>query len=416
MASIIKWEYKEARPDQVPDLEEDWRTCAFMAGRGWGKTRTAVEAVKKQGLLYPRSRIAVAAATFADARDICFEGESGLLEHIPSDAIRHWNRSIGEMFLHNGSYYRIVAADVKRAGRGPQWHAIWGEELAEWRYPETWHQLMLGLRLGASPRAYATFTPKPVQLVRDVVYANGTKVVRGTTYDNRNNLAANMFAEIMERYEGTTLGQQEIYGELFEEMPGALWSRYMLELNRVQDIPHNLERVVVAVDPQATNTDEGSETGIIVAGKATPLTNSLNGDAKPHAYVLDDRSGHYSPNDWAKRAIDAYHAWGADAILYETNQGGDMVRHTLQQKDPNANLVPIRAKKGKWTRAEPIAALDERGLVHHVGLHAKLEDQMTSFTLDEHPLGDDRVDARVYAIQELLIRGAWKDRAMVGGF
>lgn len=386
-----------------------------MAGRGWGKTRTAAEATKKHALLNPKARVAVAAPTYGDGRDICFEGESGLLSIIPGDAIRHWNRSLGELVLTNGSYFKIVAADVRRTGRGPQWTMLWGEELAEWRYPETWKQLMLGLRLGTTPKAIVTFTPKPVQLVRDVVYSPDTLLIRGSTYDNRANLAENMFREIVERYEGTTLGQQEIYGELFEEMPGALWTRSVLERNRVSEFPE-MERIVVAVDPQATNSDEGSETGIVVAGKGYPTPySSLNGDRKKHAYVLEDRSGFYSPNDWGKQAIDAYHAWDADAIIYETNQGGDMVRHVLHQKDNTANLIPVRAKKGKWTRAEPIAALDERGLVHHVGLLSTMEDQMCSFTLDEAPLGDDRVDSRVYALTNLMITGSWKERAMVGG-
>jgi phage terminase large subunit-like protein len=423
MLSILAWRggdfgtftiKPQSRENQIPP-PGDWRICAFMAGRGWGKTRTAAEDVKAHGLLNPGARVAVAAPTYADARDICFEGESGLLNVLPQDSIKHWNRSIGELYLTNRSYYRIVAADVKRAGRGPQWTRLWGEEIAEWRYPETWHQLMLGLRLGRDPRAIATFTPKPVQLVRDIVYADDTLVVRGTTYDNRANLAENVFREIVSRYEGTSVGQQEIHGELFEEMPGALWRRALLESNRVPFTPANLERVVVAVDPQATTSDEGSETGIVVAGKA-PVARHKEDGPKYAGYVIADLSAYYSPNEWAREAVNAYHTYGASAIVYETNQGGDMVRHTLRQKDPHVNLVAVRAKQGKATRAEPIASLDERGLVHHVGIFPELEDQMCSFTQDEQPLGSDRVDARVYALQNLLISGSWKEKALTGGF
>lgn len=405
--SILLWRKSHARPKQIAPLG-DWRVWFIMSGRGFGKTRSAAEYVKEKGLTHPNSRIAVGAPTFEDARDICFEGESGLLNVLPADSIKSWNRSTGELFLVNRTKYKVVRADVKRTGRGPQWNYLWGDEIAEWRYPDTWNQLMLGLRLGEDPRGVATGTPKPVQLVRDLVKGEDTHVTGGSTYENAANLAAAMFREITQKYEGTAQGQQEIYGKLLSEMPGALWQRTLIEAHRhsVRDAPafEDLEKVVCAIDPQISKSGGDSETGIVLAGSI-----------KDHAWVYSDVSGDYSPNGWAKAAADALEAAEGDFVVAEINQGGDLVKQNMKGVAPSLPVRYVHAKRGKVLRADGVVGAYEQGRVHHVGMLSTLEDQMCSFTRDEQPLGTDRVDALVYALMFLLLKGSDR-KAMVGVF
>lgn len=364
-----------------------------MSGRGFGKTRSGAEDVKAFGLTHPKSRIAVGAPTFADGRDTCVEGESGLLSVLPADSVRNWNRSMGELYLTNGTRYKVISGEKPAKGRGPQWMRMWGDEIAEWRRPETWHQLMLGLRLGDDPRAVATGTPKPVELIRELVADPDTHITTGATYENRRNLAPAFFKLIMRRYEGTTMGRQEILGELLSEMPGALWQRAIIEEHRVSPKDalrlEDMEKIVVGLDPEGTAAGD-SESGIVVAGKV--------GD---HAYVLADLSEHLSPEGWASRAIAGYRSHEADYIVAETNQGGDMVKHTIRTVDRSVPVHTVHAKRGKALRADPVVSLYEQGRVHHVGTLGRLEDQQCSFTRKEQPLGSDRVDALVYALMEL---------------
>ncbi len=412
--SIILWRRRDARPEQLAP-EGDWRICFWMAGRGWGKTRTGAEDVKAHGLLNPKCRIAVGAPTFADGRDVCFEGESGLLSVLPADSILKWNRSIGELYLTNRSVYKIVPGEKPAKGRGPQWNRLWGDEVAEWRRPDTWRQLMLGLRLGEDPRAVATGTPKGVELVRELVSDEDCVVTSGSTYENRANLPNNLFREIMRRYEGTSIGRQEILGELLSELPGSLWKRAIIEEHRIptEDAPalEDFAEIVVAVDPAGSDDEANSETGIVVAGR-------IGEKATGHAYVLADLSGHYTPDGWSKATLDAFDLYEADYTVAERNQGGAMVRSTLRSRDPNLPLKTVHAKRGKTLRADPVVSLDEQGRVHHVGTLARLEDQQCSFARDEQPLGTDRVDARVYAISELLLAGgrSGRGRGLRGGF
>lgn len=416
--SVLLWRKKYARAAQVAPTG-DWRVWAICSGRGFGKTRTAAEFVKERGLNHPKARIAVAAPTFEDdVRDVCFEGESGLLSLLPEDSIRAWNRSGGELLLTNGTRYKGIRADVKRKGRGPQWNYLWGDEVGEWRYPEVWDQLMLGLRLGDDPRAIATFTPKPVQLVREILASEDVHITRGSTYDNRANLADNMFREILQKYEGTGKGRQEIYGELLSELPGAMWKRAIIEEHRVrsEDAPtlDDFAEIIVAVDPAGSDDEANSETGIVVCGRIGERASPMS-----HAYVLADMSGHYTPDGWSKAALDAFDLYEADYVVAEKNQGGAMVKSTLRSRNPNVPLKTVHAKRGKALRADPVVSLDEQGRVHHVGAHPVLEDQMCSFSRDEQPLGSDRVDARVYACSELLLSGGRSSRSrrgLAGGF
>jgi predicted phage terminase large subunit-like protein len=260
--------------------------------------------------------------------------------------------------------------------------------------------LMLGLRLGTDPRVVVTTTPRPTTLIRELIKDPTAVVTRGTTQENGGNLAPGFLGQIIRKYKGTRLGRQELEAELLEEVPGALWYRGMIDATRALNAPA-LIRVVVAIDPAASCTDEADETGIIVAGK----------DADGRGWVLADASGRYQPTEWARTAISAYRAHRADRIVAEVNNGGDMVEATLRMIEPNASFAAVHASRGKVTRAEPIAALYEQGRMRHVGLFPQLEDQMCAFTAEAHAnskrrlLGysPDRVDALVWALTDLLV-------------
>jgi phage terminase large subunit-like protein len=252
--------------------------------------------------------------------------------------------------------------------------------------------LMLGLRLGTDPRCAIATTPRPTVVIRDLVASRTTHVTRGSTYDNRANLAPAFFEQIISRYEGTRLGRQEINAEILEDVPGALWNRQMLDDCRVTQAPQ-LTRIIVAVDPEATATETSAETGIIVAGLGIDK----------HGYILDDRTLKGSPHAWASQAVAAYHSRQCDRIVYEANQGHDMVAHTLHSVDPNVPLTGVNASRAKQARAEPIEAFYEQGRVHHVGAFVELEDQLCNWTPNSGQASPDRLDALVWALTDLML-------------
>ena len=380
-----------ARPNQItPD--GDWLTWVILAGRGWGKTRTGAEDAAWAGMANPGWRIAVVAPTSADARDTCIEGDSGLLNVLPREAVQTWNRSLGELILVNGTRFKTFSADEPERLRGPQHHRAWADELAAWRYPEAWDQLMFGLRLGQHPQAVVTTTPKPTPLVKALVAAKTSHVTRGSTFDNAANLAPSALQMLKDKYEGTRLGRQELEAEILGDLPGALWSQANLDAHRTKEVP-KLGRIVVGVDPAVT--EDGDFHGIVVAGEV---------QGEHRGAVLEDGSRQGSPNDWAKRAISLYRSWEADCIVVEVNQGGDMVANTLRTIDPNVKIKEVRATRGKHVRAEPSASLYEQGRVTHVGVFNELEAQMCMMTSHgyEGEGSPDRVDALVWAMTELF--------------
>ena len=333
--------------------------------------------------------MAIIAPTFADARDTCVEGESGLLS-ICGDEIVKWNRSIGELEFDTGATVKLFSGDKPNRLRGPQHHAIWIDELAAFQYPrEAWDMAMFGLRLGSDPRVAVTTTPRPIPIIKELIKDTATHVTRGSTYENRDNLAPAFFDQIISKYEGTRLGRQELNAELIDDVDGALWSRDMLEACRVTNA-ENLRRIVVGVDPKADAAVD-SETGIIVA--------ALND--KEHVFILDDASINGLPEQWAKQVVSAYGRWGADRIVIERNQGGDMVVSTLRAVNANLPIADVTATQSKRTRAEPVSAMYEQGRVHHVGSFPMLEDQMCSWLPGEK--SPDRLDALVWAVSSLMV-------------
>jgi len=385
-----------ARAKQLQPLEEHY-IWLILAGRGWGKTRTGAQDIALYALRNPNSLCAVVAPTHGDLRRVCFGGNSGLLSIIPeecyiqsSDA-KGYSSSVAEIRLDNGSKIMGYAAIEPDRLRGSQFHRAWADELAAWRYSEAFDQLMFGLRLGDNPQCVVTTTPKPSKIIKDLVAREDVVVTTGNTFENEDNLADTALAMLKERYEGTSLGRQELYAEIIEDFEGALWSNKMIEEGRLnENEERDLRQIIVAIDPAVTANENSDETGIIVAGK----------DYNDRFYVLEDVSGVYTPDQWGRKAIDCYYEWQADRIVAEVNNGGDLVERLLRSIDPHIPYRSVRATRGKLTRAEPISALYEQKRVHHVGYFAELESQMCSYTGETKP-SPDRLDALVWAMTEL---------------
>jgi phage terminase large subunit-like protein len=382
-----------ARPEQLAP-PGDWQGWLIMAGRGFGKTRAGAEWTRESAQHF--RFVNIIGATADDARDIMIEGESGILAICPSSERPVYKKSARSLEWPNGARTLIFTADEPERLRGKMSMRLWMDEVGAWRYQlEAWTQAMLGLRLGPDPRWCATTTPKPTALIRELVADPTVRVTHGTSYDNRDNLAAAFFATIIRRYEGTRTGEQELMGRLLTDVVGALWHYDSFQRRSRSD---DYTRVVVAIDP-ATSANEGSdETGIIVAGKRPDGTYD----------VIADRSCKASPDGWARRAIAAFDEFAADRIVAEVNNGGDMVEDTLRTRRREIPYTKVHASRGKAIRAEPVAALYEQKRVWHVEDRDEvraspfdlLEEQLTSWT-PESGTSPDRLDAAVWALTEL---------------
>lgn len=395
------------RPNQLAP-EGEWDTWLFLAGRGAGKTRAGAEWVRER-VRQGHGRIALIAPTARDARNVMVDGESGLLavcwagdrDHKGRTTGRpHYEPSKAQVTWENGARAFLYSAEEPERLRGPQHDTFWADELAAWKYlRDTWDMAMFGLRLGSDPRKMVTTTPRPLALLREIMADPATMVSRGSTFDNAAHLAPSFLASIRKTYEGTRLGRQELFAEILEEAEGALWSRKMIEAARHKGALPEMSRIVVAVDPAITATEESNETGIIAAG----LGRDGNG------YVIADKSGRYSPGNWAKAAVALYREIGADRIVAEGNQGGEMVRHTIQTEWKAAPVTIVHAHRGKQARAEPVAALYEQGRVKHAGGFADLEDQMVNWEPLSGLPSPDRLDALVWGLTELMLDGSAYD-------
>lgn len=346
-------------------------------------------------------RIALVAETAADARDVMVLGDSGILACHPKDMRPEWSPTNRRLTWPNGVEAWVYNATEPDQLRGPQHHAAWVDELAKFRYmQETWDQLQFGLRLGDHPQALVTTTPRPLPLIKRLTADPDTVVTRGATMDNQANLASNTIKQLYDRYGGTRIGRQELEGEILVDIPGALWSREAIDNSRIQDVPKDLERVYVAVDPAVSNNEGSDEHGIVVVGLAR------DSDGYARGYVLEDGTVRGSPEDWAKRAVSLYRSWSADKIIAEKNQGGLMVESTIKAVDRTVPVKLVHASRGKIVRAEPISALYEQGRVHHVGRFDVLEDQMCMFSADMLRTisngSPDRVDALVWGLTEIF--------------
>ena len=391
-----QWEGWTARPEQCEPVS-DWTYWLILAGRGYGKTRVGAEWVRKRCTSGLFRHVNMIAATADDARDIMIEGESGILAVCPDWERPVYRSSKRRLEWPNGCWSLIFTADEPERLRGKQHESLWADEVAAWRYPESWDQAMFGLRIGPSPRAVVTTTPRPTKLVKDLAAHPAAIVTVGTTYENRANLAAPFYDTIIGKYEGTRLGRQELNAEILDDIPGALWTRGNLDEFRIDKelgAPYRLARIIVGVDPAASSDPEtgSAETGIVVAGHS-PMDD--------REYVIADYTVMDTPEKWAQRAVRAYREFEADMIVAEKNNGGDMVRATIHAVDRNVPVKLVWASRGKRTRAEPISALYEQGRVSHVGSFPQLEDQMCTWVPDTGEPSPDRMDALVWALTEL---------------
>jgi len=379
-----------ARPSQrYPD--GDWRFWLCCCGRGWGKTWVGAQTVR-QWAKDPNAIIALVGRTAADVRDVMVGGNSGILALSPDDERPIYNPSKRCLIWPNGAKAYTYSAEKPDQLRGPQHGRLWADELAAWQYPDAWDQAMFGLRLGDDPRAIITTTPRPTPEVKELADDANTVLSTGSTYENEDNLADAFIDNIVKKYEGTRLGRQELHAEILDDNPNALWTHALIDMHRVQKVP-DFARIVVGIDPAVTSNEDSDETGLVVMGVT----------ASEHLYVLRDASGNMKTTEWAAKAVALYHEFGADAIVPEKNNGGDLVEDAILNIDRNVRVKPVWASRGKYTRAEPIAGLYEQGRVHHVGVYAALEDQMTSFDTVNTKKSPDRMDALVHAATDLAL-------------
>ncbi|MHC1999932.1 DNA-packaging protein [Methylobacterium sp. CM6241] len=391
-----------ARTDQLPPCPSrgDWTTWAVIGGRGSGKTRTGAEWVRALATGDPAfcaravGRIALIGETYADVRDVMIEGPSGLLAL--SGARPHWAPSRRRLEWANGAVAMAFSAEEPDSLRGPQFGAAWSDEIAKWRRPDaTYDMIQFGLRLGERPRNLVTTTPRPIPLIRRILSDPLTVVSRSRTADNAANLAPSFLDAVVGRYAGTRLGRQELDGELIEDRPDALWTREGIEAARRDGMPE-LRRIAVAVDPPASSKAGADACGIVAAG--------LGPDG--HAYVVADATlGRASPQAWAGAALALYHRLEADSLVVEVNQGGEMAIAVIAEVDASVPVIPVRATRGKYLRAEPVSVLYAQGRVHHVGSLPALEDELCDFGPGGLSSGasPDRLDALVWALTHLML-------------
>jgi len=416
-----------ARPEQIPPGEpgaalarKDWDYWIIKAGRGWGKTMTGAQTVRAQVAQGRRRNIALVAPTLGDGRKLMIEGPSGILAITPEVDRPTWIAKDRELHWPNGAVAHLYSSEEPERARGGNHDYLWADELGSWRNAEmTWKLIRLALRItgprGDSPQMVITMTPRPTALIRQLVINPGSIVQGGSTYDNAKNLDRKFFEAIRDEFEGTRLGQQEIRGELLGDTPGAMFKMSTIERSRVVVPPFDLLRVVLAIDPATADEADRkraaeteiftAETGIVYAGVGRCICQNKEAI---HGFVLGDLSGYYQPEEWAKIAVDAYHDQQMDKIIAEVNNGGALVGSTLRAyaRDRPVAYQAVTASRGKAIRAEPIATLYEKGEVHHVGVHARLEDQMTTWNPLLARKSPDRLDADVWALTHLMLSGS----------
>ena len=390
------WRAK-ARPSQLPPPGQ-WKGWIRNCGRGEGKTWSAANFTNELAETGEAGRIALIGATAADVRDTMVEGPSGLLQQAPNWFRPRYEPSKRRLEWPNGATAHAFSAEEADRLRGPQHDFGWCDEFAAWQNArDAWDMFQFGLRLGAHPRWVITTTPRPLKILRALMAQPDVVVTTGSTFDNAANLAPSFLDAIRARCEGTRIGRQELSAELLEDVPGALWTRDMLERCRYNGALSDMKRIVVAIDPSGTKGEEdsGDSIGIVVAG--------LGMDG--FGYVLADKTVKASPAVWGAVAVKAYRDFKADRIIGERNFGGAMIEHVIRTVDPNVPYRDVVASRGKVARAEPVAALYEQNRVRHVGAFTQLEDQMAAMTGNGYAGGGgspDRVDALVWALSELM--------------
>lgn len=406
-----------AHEHQLPP-EGAWRSWVILGGRGAGKTRAGSEWVRSMvegaGPRDPgrAKRIALVGETIEQAREVMVFGDSGILECAPPDRKPVWVAGRKQLIWPNGAVAQLLSAHDPDQLRGWQFDGLWADELAKWKHAEAaWDMLQFCLRLGEDPRACVTTTPRNLPALRALLERDSTVMTHAATEVNRANLADGFIAEVEARYAGTRLGRQELDGLMLADAEGALWTSAMLGGLQDETSPAEFDRIVVAIDPPVTGHKGSDLCGIVVAGV---ICDGPKQDWR--SWVIEDCSvAAASPLGWSTAAVEAFHRHKADRIVAEVNQGGDMIEAVLRQVDPDLPYKALRATRGKVTRAEPVAALYERGRVHHLRGLGALEDQMCLMTAQGYQGSGspDRVDALVWALTDLVLaRGETKRPGM----
>jgi len=408
------------RPSQIAP-QDDWRLWLIMAGRGFGKTRAGAEWVREVATGDPAARIALVGASLGEARAVMVEGESGLLAIGPPRRRPKFEPSLRRVSWPNGAQATLYSALEPESLRGPQHSHAWCDEIAKWdnanaRALHAWDNLLMGMRLGEAPRVMATTTPRAVALVdrllREAEGQDDTVIVRGRTEDNADNLPARFLRDVRRTFGKSLLARQELDGELITDVPGALWTRALIEQCREPAGPaHGSSappaRVVIGVDPPASAG--GDACGIIVGALGE------DGVARIAADLSVERP---TPERWARAVARAADIWKADRVVAEANQGGDMVASVLRAAEVTLPLRLVHASRGKAARAEPVAALYEAGRVRHAGQFPRLEDEMCGLVAGGAYHGPgrspDRADAMVWTLTELMLNRPSRPRVWVG--
>ena len=400
-----------ARPNQLQPtgLGKDGKFIWMIkAGRGYGKTRTFAEWVRDKVQFENYKYVSLVGSAADEVRNIMIEGESGILNCSPPWFYPEYEPSKKRLTWPNGAIANIFYGSEPDKSRGAQSDIVWMDEIAKWQYPEeTFDNILFGTRLGINPLVGVSSTPRATKFIKSLVNRDDCIVTSGTSYENFANLAQPFINTIIKKYEGTRLGRQEIYAHLLDDNPGALFKRAWIDRDRITKFAEAIKcwKIVVGIDPQASAENETAETGIVVAGIGKPLPYMKPPEGvtwavdDPHYYVFADLSLSGTPDQWAREAIVGLGKFHGDSLIPEKNNGGDMVKSTLNNVDKNVAVHPVWASRGKYTRAEPISTLSEQGRIHFIGTFALLEDELCEWVPGED--SPNRLDAFVWAMSWL---------------
>lgn len=390
MKSSFDWDILARTEQRIP--EGDWFGWFIMAGRGFGKTRTGAETIKKLALSGEYKRICLLGETYDQVRSIMIEGESGLLNIHTKDQMPKYKPARKELVWPNGAIASCYSAENYQALRGPQFDLAWIDELAKFdNARNVWDQLMFCLRLGNKPRIIITTTPRPTELILELANRKDIYLTRGSTFDNAKNLPKNFIEIIRSQYGSTQLGQQEIEGQIVSCDACALWNYENFAYSNINEIDLTKHEIIIAIDPAITASENSDETGMIVASKF-----------EQKYYIIEDASGIMKPEIWAQKAYNLYKKYNASEIIVETNNGGDILMAMLRNFE-NAPWKSVKAKESKYKRAVPIATLYEQKKVIHMQIFKALEEQMVKAHMN---FKDDRLDALVWALYSLMQKQA----------
>lgn len=399
------WEL-HARPEQLPP-KGDWLYWLLLAGRGAGKTRSAAEFIRYRVCEENAEKLIIGARTPTELREYCIEGKSGILNVFPPHQRPTYQESKSRIIFHTGAEAYCFSAETPDKFRGGGVDTAWFDELATYkRLQEMWEAFIFSMREGKAPKIVISTTPRPIKLLKELMADKDCRVTRGSTYDNAANLSPIFMDKIINKYAGTRLGRQEIYAELLEDVEGALWTATTLEENRISKEAFDykkLRTIKIAVDPAASSGDTSDETGILVGGL----------DADNKGYTFDDQSLIGTPNERANIIKHLFYKYEANEVVAEKNNGGDMVEHMIKTVDPNIPVKLVWASRAKFTRAEPVAALDEQGKISIVGSLPQLEDELTTWT-PKAGKSPNRLDAYVWLWSDLLLELSDYDMGALG--